>query len=222
MRIFLSLACATSLLLTSCVDIFDEIILHNDGSGTYKYTINLSASKLKINSVLALDSVDGQRVPKLPEIKEKIAFYKDLLMTKEGITNVKVDANYTDFVFKFSCDFASVSNLQAAVREIILAESKDKENPIINETWLSWDGKQLVRSIPNFQSPINRLKSEDQETLKKGHYISVCRFDREILKSDNSLAIISPSKTAVMVKASIYNVSNNHDLIKNTVSLTPQ
>ncbi len=222
MRIFLSLACATSLLLTSCVDIFDEIILHNDGSGTYKYTINLSASKLKINSVLALDSVDGQRVPKLPEIKEKIAFYKDLLMTKEGISNVKVDANYTDFVFKFSCDFASVSNLQAAVREIILAESKDKENPIINETWLSWDGKQLVRSIPNFQSPINRLKSEDQETLKKGQYISVCRFDREILKSDNSLAIISPSKTAVMVKASIYNVSNNHDLIKNTVSLTPQ
>ena len=62
------------LVLSSCVDIWDDIALHADGSGTYKYTVNMSASKVKINSILALDSVDGKRIPKLPEIKEKIEY----------------------------------------------------------------------------------------------------------------------------------------------------
>ena len=51
------------LALSSCVDIWDDIALHADGSGTYKYTVNMSASKVKINSILALDSVDGHYIP---------------------------------------------------------------------------------------------------------------------------------------------------------------
>lgn len=221
MKRFVLVLSVVSLLfgLNSCVDIFDEIILHTDGSGTYKYTINLSASKVKINSVLALDSIDGQRVPKLPEIKEKIALYKQKLEDKDGISNVKVDANYDDFVFKFSCDFSNVTALQNAVREIVKEESKDKNDPIFNETWLSWDGEELVRSIPNFKSPINRLKAEDQESLKNGKYISVTRFDKPVSKCDNPQAQINPSKTAVMVKSSTHAVTSNPSILKNTITL---
>lgn len=221
MKRFVLVLSVVSLLLglNSCVDIFDEIILHTDGSGTYKYTINLSASKVKINSVLALDSIDGQRVPKLPEIKEKIALYKQKLEDKDGISNVKVDANYDDFVFKFSCDFSNVTALQNAVREIVKEESKDKNDPIFNETWLSWNGEELVRSIPNFKSPINRLKAEDQESLKNGKYISVTRFDKPVSKCDNPQAQINPSKTAVMVKSSTHAVTANPSILKNTITL---
>lgn len=221
MKRFVLVLSVVSLLLglNSCVDIFDEIILHTDGSGTYKYTINLSASKVKINSVLALDSIDGQRVPKLPEIKEKIALYKQKLEDKDGISNVKVDANYDDFVFKFSCDFSNVTALQNAVREIVKEESKDKNDPIFNETWLSWNGEELVRSIPNFKSPMNRLKAEDQESLKNGKYISVTRFDKPVSKCDNPQAQINPSKTAVMVKSSTHAVTANPSILKNTITL---
>jgi len=208
--------------LSSCVDIFDEIIVHNNGSGTYKYTVNLSASKVKINSLLALDSIDGHRVPSLDEIKNKIKLYSSKLEEKEGISNVVVDANYDDFVFKFSCDFTSVAILQVAIREIIKEESRDKNNPLLNETWLSWDGKQLTRSIPNFDSPINRLKAEDQEALKAGKYIAVSRFDNPILKCDNANAQISPTKTAVMVKSSIFSVAQNPAMLKNTITLENQ
>lgn len=214
------LACIGLLfLLNSCVDIFDEIIVHANGSGTYKYSVNLSASKIKINSILALDSIDGQKVPSLDEIKNKITLYKDKLDQKEGISNVVVDANYDDFIFKFSCDFTSVAALQNAVRDIVKEESRDKNNPLYNESWLSWDGKQLVRSIPAFQSPINRLKAEDQEELKKGKYITVSRFDKPVAKCDNPSAQISPTKTAVMVKASTFAVAQNPTLLKNTVTL---
>lgn len=208
--------------LSSCVDIFDEIIVHSNGSGTYKYTVNLSASKIKINSILALDSIDGKKVPSLDEIKAKIAGYITKLEGKEGISNVSVEANYDDFLFKFKCDFTSVTALQNAIRDIIREESNDKNNPLFNESWLSWDGKQLVRSIPNFQTPLHKLKPEDQELLKKGKYIAVSRFDKPIAKCDNSNAQISPTKTAVKLESTPFAVATNPALLKNTIILENQ
>lgn len=204
---------------SSCVDIFDEIIMHNDGSGTFKYTINLSSNKVKVNSILALDSVNGKRVPKLPEIKEKIALYKQKLESKEGISNVKVDANYDDFVFKFSCDFASVDKLQDAIKDIIKEESKEKNNALLDENWLVWDGKSLVRSVPDIQAQIQKLSGEDQEGLKAGKYIAVTRFDSEVVKVENAQAQISPSKTAVMIKSTPFAVSTNPGLLKNVITI---
>lgn len=203
----------------SCVDIFDDITVHSDGSGTYKYTINLSSNKVKVNSILALDSVNGRRVPKLPEIKEKIALYQKKLEEKEGISNVKVEANYEDFVFKFSCDFNSVSNLQEAIKEIIKEEGKDKTNALLSESWLSWDGKQLVRSIPNIQSSIQKFTGDDMEALRNGQYIAVSRFDNQVLKTDNPQAQISPSKLAVMIKTTAYAVATNPTLLRNTITV---
>ena len=33
----------------------DELTIHDDGSGTLKYAINLSSSRVKVNSILALE-----------------------------------------------------------------------------------------------------------------------------------------------------------------------
>jgi hypothetical protein len=65
--------------LTSCVEIIDDIKLNLDGSGVFKYTINLSQSKTSVTSILALDSLDGKKVMKLPEIKENIKTFKEHL-----------------------------------------------------------------------------------------------------------------------------------------------
>ncbi len=208
-------------LLSSCVDIFDDITLHADGSGTFKYTVNLSASKIKINSILALDSVDGKKVPKLPEIKEKIAAYIKKLEGKSGISNVKMDANYSDFVFKFSCDFTNVTNLQTAIKDVIKEEIKEKNDPLFSETWFTWDGKTLVRNIPNISAPLHKLKAEDQEALKTGKYIAVSRFDKEVKSVDNTKAVISPSKKAVKVETTTHSVATQPSLLKNTVTLAP-
>lgn len=217
---FVSITFVILLSLQSCVQIFDEIILHTDGSGTYKYTVNLSASKIKINSILALDSVDGKRVPKIPEVKEKIALYCKKLEAKEGISNVKVEANYTDFIFKFSCDFTNVTALQDGIREIVREEVKDKNDPLLTDSWLSWDGKTLTRSIPTFAIPLSKLKSEDQEALKKGKYISVARFDKEVVKNENSQAIISPTKKAVKLEVSAFAVAVKPALLTNEITVT--
>jgi hypothetical protein len=208
------------LILSSCVDIWDDITIHADGSGTYKYTVNMSASKVKINSILALDSVEGKRIPKLPEIKEKIEYYRNKLEEKQGISNVKVESNYDDFIFKISCDFESIADLQDGIREIIKEEIKDKNDPALDENWLTWDGKTLTRVAPNFQSVIYKMKAEDQEKLKKGKYTSVSRFDKAIVKCDNPQARISPTKVAGLIESTTYSVGTNPSILKSTFTIS--
>ena len=93
--------------MSSCIDIIDDLTLKSDGSGSFKYTINLSESKIKINSILALDSIEGRRVPSIEEIKQKINHFKSKFETKQGISNLVVESNFTDFIFKIKCDFTS-------------------------------------------------------------------------------------------------------------------
>ena len=109
----------------SCIEIIDDISIKNDGSGTLKYTVNLSSSKIKINSILALDSLEGKKVPSLSEIQERIISFKSKLEAKPGMSNVTLDYNFTDYIFKLQCDFTNVNALQTALKEVIQEESNE-------------------------------------------------------------------------------------------------
>lgn len=207
--------------LGSCVEIIDDLSVKSDGSGTFKYTVNLSSSKVKINSLLALDSLDGKKVPSISEIREKIDHYKNRLEKKEGLSNIKVDANFTDFILKFQCDFNDIQDLQKAVREIVAEDNKDWDVKESDQHWLTWDGSKLTRSIPPLpEKASNRIKKEDAESLKKGNYISITRFDRPIEKFENPLGQLSANKLAVMIKTNPYSLSQNTELLENTIYLS--
>jgi hypothetical protein len=210
-----------TLSLTSCIEIFDEISMKNDGSGTFSYKINLSSSKLKVNSILALDSLDGKKVPSINEIKDKINKYKELLAKKEGISNVKTETNFNEFILKFQCDFTSVLALQKAVKEVFEEESKSKTLRVIETNWLVWENNKLIRSIPSVtQDFTSKLKREDLEALKTGKYFSISRFEKPIEKFDNPLSIVSPNKLNILVKNSTYSLIKNLKLLENTIYLS--
>ena len=207
----------------SCVDIIDDISFKNDGSGTFKYTVNLSSSKVKVNSILSLDTLNGKKVPHIPEIKEKIEFYKNLLEKKEGIENVKIDANFTDFILKFQCDFSSIYILQKAFREIAKEEfnRSPSDTKELESNWLQFEKNKLIRTVPTISTEIlSRIKKEDLESLKKANYISITRFEKLIDKVENPLSVISPNKFAVMLKTSPYSLIQNMKLLENTIYLS--
>lgn len=207
--------------LGSCVEIIDDLSLKSDGSGTFKYTINLSSSKVKINSILALDSLDGKKVPSIAEIQEKVKFYKEKLEKKEGISNVKVVADYTEFIFKFQCDFTNIQILQKSIKEIVREENADWVNKDYDHNWLVWDGNKLTRAIPKLPATAQeRIKKEDTEALQKGSYISITRFDRPIEKFENTQAQMSANKMAIMIKTNPYSLSQNTELLENTIYLS--
>lgn len=207
---------------TSCIEIIDDITIKNDGSGTLKYTVNLSSSKIKINSILALDSLDGRKVPSIKEIEETLLSFKKSLESKAGISNVMIDYNFNDFIFKLNCDFTNVIALQAALKEVIQEVSKEKNIPELDHTWLSWDGQKMIRSIPEITVKKTKdFKQEDIDLMKQGNYTSITRFERTVEKFDNPSATLSKNKMAVMIRTNPYSLTQNSNILENTIYLSP-
>ena len=166
-----------------------------------------------------MDSLDGKKIPSIYQLKEKIEQYKEKIDSKEGISNVKLDANFTDFIFKFSCDFSSVTTLQNAFKDL-LNEFKMKSSKIDEVNWLLFEKNKVVRSVPILSLDLtSRLKKEDSEDLKKGKYTSISRFDRPIERFDNSVAKLSANKMAVMIQTTPFSLIQNIKLLENTIYL---
>ena len=204
----------------SCIEIIDDLTIRKDGSGVLKYTINLSASKVRVNSILALDSLDGAKVPTISEIKKKVALFKQTLALQKGITNVQITENYTDFIFKFECNFINVNLLQEGLQKSYSVISNDKSNANSNFTWLSLDSKQLKRSVPELTvERFKEISQKDNELLKTGSYTSITRFDHLIARFDNPLSKISKDKKALMLKTNIYSLKEKQSILENTIYL---
>lgn len=211
---------ALTLLFTSCIEIIDDLTINPDGSGTFKYTVNLSSSKVKINSYLALDSLDGKRVPSKDEIIARINAIMNSLSQEEGISDLVFDGNYTDYVFKLSFDFKSIDGLQKAIKEMVKNESKEKTIKELDASWISITDNAFNRSIPKIKiERTSQLKPEEISELKNAFYTSITRFDTEIRSSENSTATIAKNKKAVMIRKDIYSVIQNTSILDNTIYL---
>ena len=221
MRNTLFLLLFIPLFLTSCIEIIDDLSFNSDGSGTFKYTINLSSSKVKVNSILQLDSLNGKKVLKLPEIKVKINQFKSILASQSGISNVKIEINEPEFIVKLTCDFADVNKLQDAIKNSLASmDAGIKNSADFSFNWISWNGSKLERSVPEFsQNQIRNLKQEEIDLLKTGNYTVISRFYKPVEKYDNSNASISKSRTAVMLKANAFALTKNSKILENTIYL---
>ncbi len=207
-------------LLTSCVEIIDDLTLRLDGSGTLKYHLNLSSSKVKINSILALDSLDGKKVPSIAEIKLKVARIETLLGEQQGITNAQIETDYDNFIFRLSCDFASLSELQSALKAVIIAENQNKPIPELDYNWLVFNNNALERSVPELTIKKSKEINEgDRDLLRNGSYTSITRFEAEVDRYDNEKAQISANHKAVMIRTDPYSLSQNPKLLDNVIYL---
>lgn len=209
--------------LTSCIEIIDDITLNEDGSGTFKYNINLSSSKVKISSVLALDSLDGKKIPSKAEIQSRIDHFISVLESKEGIKNVQMGTDFSNYIFRLQCEFKSVKSLQEAIKSTVKSEIKGNDDFLgDNVDWLSLKEASFERSVPEFSiKKVDRLTDEEINQLKQGSYISITRFDRLVKDFSNKSAIMAKNKMAVMLKANAYSLSQNPSLLENTIYLSP-
>lgn len=206
------------LITSSCLEILDDISFNIDGSGTFKYTVNLSSSQVKLNSILALDSIDGKKVPSINEIQEKIEVFTELLSAQEGISNVYIDTNYQQFIFKIQCDFSNVMDLQRGFESSLKETLTQLENEEIAYDWITWDGQVMVRKVPDLDRwSLPSIKTEDSELLKKGNYTSITRFENKVSYFENPAAKLSKNKRAVMLRKSAFEVFNDHKVMDNII-----
>jgi hypothetical protein len=121
------------------------------------------------------------------------------------------------------CDFKSIEYLQDAIKAIVKEQSKEKDSEEYNYNWISWDGNKLMRSIPELDiKQTKSMKQEDIDLLKTGNYTSITRFDRPVDRFENAKALMSKNKMAVMIKTDPYSLTQDYNLLENTIYLTPQ
>lgn len=217
--ILFAFICLTTI-LTGCIEIIDDLSFNADGSGTFKYSINLSSSKIKINSILALDSLDGKKVPTQDEIKTKIDEFQRKLMNQAGISGVEIESDFSNYMFKLKCEFKSASDLQTALKNVASSFSDGKDLDELKHEWITWDNATLSRSIPELTlNQTKKVKPEDIELLKKGTYTSITRFASELEKFDNPKAVLSKNKMAVMIKSDTYSLIEQTSILDNRIYL---
>jgi hypothetical protein len=203
--------------LSSCIELIDDITIHANGTGTLKYSINLSSSKVKVHSMLALDSLNGIKMLNQSELQLKITQFKETLSKQPGISNVVVSYDFVECIFKIICDFDNVSCLQTAIESTIsiIFNKKADSNP-----WIINSNNMVSRNIPNIA--VEQLFTSDwtnHDLLKTGTYTSITRFDTPIKSYDNHLSKISKSGKSLMLQINTDELFKNLNLLENTIKL---
>lgn len=216
MKVLISISIFLLFILSSCIEIIDDISINDDGSGTFKYSINLSQSKVKVNSYLALDSINGEKVMKLPDVKSKVLIFKNNLKLQPGISNVVISENYEDYIIKIQCDFDNLSNLQKGIQKSISLTLGGEET---NYEWISFNNNVFFRSVPDLTNQISEKLKLDYSKLNEGSYTSITRFKKLVGKYENYSSIISKNGNSVMLKTTPKNIIENIHILDNKITL---
>ncbi len=203
----------------SCFEIIEEFNLQSDGSGSFKMTVNLSQSKTKLASIMLLDSINGSKVPDEKLILSKINQLEEVLGGYAGISEVKSNANFDDFIFTLSCNFQDVEALNTIANHI---KSMDKKNLFATDTkpHITFDGATFKRSQNfNLSAINNRINGENREIIKGASLRTILRFENTIKSASNPASKISKNKKAIMTKVGISDLISNKASVENTITI---
>lgn len=207
-----------SILLSSCFEIIEEISLNENGSGTFTYTVNLSQSKSKLQSIMSLDSVNGYKVPKQEEITNKIEEAGNIFIDMDGISQVKIETNFTDYIFSLSCNFSNISHLNNAINNTITNLQKNNFNPSDNFTFTN-DTFTRHNKYETYDA-YEKLQNKDQIIFDNAKYVAIYRFKKDILSFTNAKAKQSKSKKAIMLKVDIIDLITKKSDIQNSIKIS--
>ncbi len=205
---------------SSCFQIIEEINVTKSGSGRVSLTLNMSASKSKVASIMLMDSIQGYKVPDRQTIQKEMNEAVEYLRNSPGISKVEKKIDLENYIVSLSFDFKSITNINNLTSSVL---KKLKINAISNSSY-SYDARTMTfqRSYQHTKEAVNqysRLKPEVKNIFKEATYTSIYRFEELIINSNNPLAKVSKSKKAVMINAGMLGLINGKTDISNKIVL---
>jgi hypothetical protein len=205
------------LLLSSCFDILDKANVKADGSGEYTIILNASKSKTRLASISKMETINGKKVPKKPEIESKINEAARIFKATPGITNVKTSMDFDNYILKLSCNFKKIENINAGLEQL---KAKNILGKMIPTQIYSQNitGKSFTRNKVNtFKSDYDKMSKADKEIFNDAKYISVLQFENTIKSQTNSSYLLSPNKKALKLEANVLDFILQKKQIQNNI-----
>ncbi len=206
-------------LFTGCFEIIEEISLNDNGSGNISMTANLSRSKTKISSIMLMDSINGYKVPKKETVQKHINKIVSELKQIKGVSNVKYNTDFNDYIFNISCDFTNVEVLN---KVILHFTTKNKANTVTKAKQFSYNKKTktFVRTYKyNIANEMKKINEKDKDVLQNASVTTIYRFQSPIISASNKKAHRSKNQKAIMLKVTVQDIINHQSDIKNTIKL---
>lgn len=214
--------CALSLVLicSACFEVVEEVNLNKDGSGSFCFTVNLSQSKLDINAMLLLDSVNGRPIPKMEDMKKVFAQVEASLRNDSSLSNIKASQNWTDYIFSISGSFKDIEALNRAINSTYALLNKPAGAKTIMKDNYSY-GQNVFKRLFDLDlgKDYKTLSEKDKLLFKTARYTSIYRFKTPVISYSNPNGIKSKSGTSVMLKANIADIISNTKSIANSIVL---
>ncbi|MCE3075261.1 hypothetical protein [Chryseobacterium gwangjuense] len=205
------------LLLTSCFDILDKVNVKADGTGEYTIILNASKSKTRLASISKMETINGKKVPKRPEIEAKINEAARVFKATPGISNVKTSMDFTNYIIKLSCNFKKIENINAGLEQLKAKNIVGKMIPtqIYNQ---NLEKKSFLRNKVNtFKSDYDKMSKADKEVFNDAKYTSIMQFENTIKSQTNNSYLLSPNKKAVKLEANVLDFILQKKQLQNTI-----
>src|SRR5690554_507209 len=210
--------------LSSCIELIEDTTLNSDGSGSYKLTLNFSSSTTRINSIMAMDTLAGKKVPTQNELQLKMQEYLTQLDSKKGISDVKGTLNTESWIIKIELNFESLSDFKKGITALVQDISKDKPSENVYNIQLSYENHTYLREFGSFipKAWQEKVQSDkDFGRLNEGKCVFIQRFDQEVAKVSSKEARISKNKKAVMLQLTPIEIVNNPKKLDYTIEIAP-
>ncbi len=203
---------------SSCFDVTEDILLNKDGSGIATVIVNLSQSKDDIAGFINAGEVNGNKIPTIIEIKEKMAEVVAEANKLDGISNVESISDFEDYIFTFKCDFENVYALNDAIN-ILADQYNESGQPMIFEENYGFDVSSFYRyfNYPIPEIDFDKLSMMEQFLLDSATFTGIYRFEEAIAKCTNTSSQISKSKKSTMLKATLSELVKKQISLKNEV-----
>lgn len=202
-KIFLLL---TPFFLISCLDVVEEIDLNNNKGGKATYTFNASQSKIKLSTLLKLDSIDGYKIPKLYEVEQELKKAVLELNSKKGISGANYIFNKEAYILTLNLNFTSIYYLDDAIRTL---SYWNKSNWKPSQAFYTYKSNRFKKITPVIAVKEKDLKEVEKrkETLQEGSYVFILRNSDGTLTPANTKLRLSGNKKAVLFRENLYELT---------------
>lgn len=205
------------LLLTSCFDILEKVNVKADGTGEYTVILNASKSKTRLASISKMETINGKKVPKRPEIEAKINEASRIFKATPGLSNVKTSMDFDNYIIKLSCNFRKIENINAGLEQLKAKNIIGKMVPtqIYSQNMA---GKSFTRNkINTFKSDYDKMSRADKEIFNDARYVSVLQFENAIKSQTNTVYSLSPNRKAVKLETPVLDLILQKKQLQNTI-----
>lgn len=205
------------LMLTSCFDILDKVHVNADGSGEYTIILNVSKSKTRLASISKMETVNGKKVPKKPEIEAKINEAARIFKSTPGISDVKTSMDFDNYIIKLSCHFTKIENINVGLEQLKNRNVIGKMVPT-NIYSQNTAKKTFTRNKVNtFKTDYEKMSTADKEIFNNARYISVLQFENTVKSQSNSAYSLSPNRKALKLEANLLDLILQKKPLQNNI-----